>query len=137
MKKATKFNLVLGFINLFFIITCVVCLFLQGGVSGIVNEFVGVYTLAVGYFQGLPTLWGGSIIEIAIFACLALLALITLILMIESIVKKQGYFWEPLSILALATLAALIYKDYEGIISGIINVSSDLVEGLRCIALCA
>ena len=109
MKKATKFNLVLGFINLFFIITCVVCLFLQGGVSGIVNEFVGVYTLAVGYFQGLPTLWGGSIIEIAIFACLALLALITLILMIESIVKKQGYFWEPLSILALATLAALIY----------------------------
>lgn len=137
MKKATKFNLVLGFINLFFIITCVVCLFLQGGVSGIVNEFVGVYTLAVGYFQGLPTLWGGSIIEIAIFACLALLALITLILMIESIVKKQGYFWEPLSILALATLAALIYKDYEGIISGIINVSSDLVEGLRCITLCA
>ena len=137
MKKATKFNLVLGLINLFFIITCVVCLFLQGGVEGIVNEFKGVYDLAIGYFQGLPTLWGGSIIEIAIFACLALLALFTLILMIESIAKKQGYFWEPLSILALATLAALIYKDYQGIISGIMNVSSDLVEGLRCISLCA
>ena len=137
MKKATKFNLVLGIINLFFIITCVVCLFLQGGVEGIVNEFKGVYDLAIGYFQGLPTLWGGSIIEIAIFACLALLALFTLILMIESIAKKQGYFWEPLSILALATLAALIYKDYQGIISGIMNVSSDLVEGLRCISLCA
>lgn len=137
MKKATKFNLVLGIINLFFIITCVVCLFLQGGIQGVINEFVGVHTLAVEYFQGLPTLWGGSIIEILVFVCLALLALLTLILMIESIAKKQGYFWEPLSILALATLAALIYKDYEGIISGILNVSTNLVEGLRCIALCA
>ncbi len=44
MKKATKFNLVLGIINLFFIITCVVCLFLQGGVEGIVNEFLFQFT---------------------------------------------------------------------------------------------
>ena len=137
MKKATKFNLVLGIINLFFIVTSVVCIFLQSGVNGIINEFKGIYDLALGYFQGLPTLWGGSIIEIAIFACLALLTLITLILMISSIVKKQGLFWEPLSILALACLAYICYRDYQVIISGIVNISSDLVNGLRYISLCA
>ena len=137
MKKATKFNLVLGIVNIFFIVAAAVCLFLRGGVEGIVNEFKGILDDAIGYFQGLPTFWNGSILEIAIFICLALLALITLILMVSSIVKKQGYFWEPLSIIALAILAGIIYRDYESVISGLKNIGSDLVEGLRCVLLLA
>ena len=136
MKKATNFNLVLGIINIFFFVVIAVCSFLLGGIEGIVNWAKGIIEYGMTYFLGITTLWGGDIIKIAIFACLALLTLITLILMIASIAKKQGYFWEPLSILCLAVMGAIVYKD-PSVVLGVTSVATDLVYGLKCIATCA
>ena len=136
MKKATNFNLVLGIINIFFFVVIAVCSFLLGGIEGIVNWAKGIIEYGITYFSGITNLWGGDIVKIAIFACLALLTLITLILMIASIAKKQGYFWEPLSILCLAVMGAIVYKD-PSVVLGVTSVATDLVYGLKCIATCA
>ena len=136
MKKATNFNLVLGIINIFFFVVIAVCSFLLGGIEGIVNWAKGIIEYGITYFSGITNLWGGDIVKIAIFACLALLTLITLILMITSIAKKQGYFWEPLSILCLAVMGAIVYKD-PSVVLGVTSVATDLVYGLKCIATCA
>ena len=62
--------------------------------------------------------------------------IITLVLMISSIAKRQGYFWEPLSILALVILGGLAYRDLS-IYTNVVNIASDLVEGLKSAALIA
>ena len=136
MKKATKFNLVLGIINLAFLIMIAVCMFIRGGVERFVTFGTGVYNDAITYFSGITSFWGGDAVQILIFILIAVLALITLILMIASIAKRQGYFWEPLSILALVVLGGLAYRDVT-IYTGVLNIASDLVEGLKCAALIA
>ena len=136
MKKATKFNLVLGIINIAFLVMTAVCMFIRGGIERFVTFGTCVYEDAITYFSGITSFWGGDAIQILIFILLAVLVLITLILMISSIAKRQGYFWEPLSILALAILGGLAYRDIT-IYTNVVNIASDLVEGLKCAALIA
>lgn len=136
MKKATKFNLVLGIINIAFLVMTAVCMFIRGGIERFVTFGTGVYEDAVTYFSGITSFWGGDAIQILIFILLTVLVLITLVLMISSLAKRQGYFWEPLSILALVILGGLAYRDVS-IYTNVVNIASDLVEGLKSAALIA
>ena len=136
MKKLSKFNTVLGIINLFFLVFTAVCALLVDKVDGIVSYVKDVAGEAVTYFQGITSFWDGNIISIAVFVVLAALVVFTLVLMIQSIVKKQGKFWNPLSILALVVMAGLIYRDLN-LVLGVTNIANDLLGGLKCIGVIA
>ena len=136
MKKLSKFNTVLGIINLFFLVLTVVCAVLKGGIDGIVDYVTGVVGDASTYFQGITSFWGGDIISIAIFVVAAILVVLTIILMITSICKKQGRFYQPISILALMVVGCLIVRD-NSLVLGVTGIAGDLVGGLKCLGLIA
>ena len=133
MKKATKFNTILGIINIFFFVVIAMCVLLKTGVEGVVNKAKTFIGLGVDYFKGITTFWNGDFVKIAIFVVLAILIVITLVLMIMSIVKKQGQFWSPLSIPCLCAMAALVVRN-PNVVLGVTSIGSDLVYGLRCLA---
>ena len=79
MKKATKFNTILGIINIFFFIVIAMCVLLKTGVEGVVNKAKTFIGLGVYYFKGITTFWNGDFVKIAIFVVLAILIVIKLI----------------------------------------------------------
>lgn len=131
MKKATKFNLILGVINIVFLMMIAFCMALRGGTDRFVEFGNNFISNSKDYFLGITSFWNGEIIPIISFVVLVILVIFAVVLMIISIVKKQGYFWEPISIIALAIYCSLVYGNYQ-LITDVTN--PDLVEMLKCIA---
>ena len=66
MKKATKFNTILGIINIFFFVVIAMCVLLKTGVEGVVNKAKTFIGLGVDYFKGITE----ATVTIAIFGSL-------------------------------------------------------------------